>query len=88
MKGTTGALRSISMLRSSAYRALNGALKFVKLHFKFVERRGGMLDVGQCQHSMLILVFPFHPRSNCDRVCVGVELPPTPMRKQVAVATR
>jgi hypothetical protein len=63
-------------------------LKFVKLYFEFVERRGGLLEVGQCQRSMLILPAPCNARSNRDRVCVNVELPPTPMRKQIAVAAK
>src|SRR5260370_27473208 len=67
---------------------LDSALKFPKLYFEFVERCSGVLDVGQRERSMLFLPAPCDARSNRDRVCVNVELPPTPMRKQVAVAAK
>jgi hypothetical protein len=43
-------------------------------------------DVGDRYRSMLILPAPRDARSNRDRDCVEVELPPLPMRKQVAGA--
>jgi len=60
------------MAGSRCWPCLDYPLNFPKLDFEFVERHGGVLDVGQCQPSMQILP---DPRDlNRDRVCVNVEL--------------
>src|SRR5712691_5394409 len=67
---------------------LDCPLKMPKLYFKLVERVSGVLDFGNCERSMLIFIRPFDARSNRDRVCFLVELPPHSMCKQVTLAEK